>query len=335
MSNLYVYEQGTILNYKENRLIINYSKDDFKSIPVEHIDNVILYGGIQVSTTCIHQLLSRGIHLTWLSQNGSYFGRLESVNNININRQRLQFRKTDNSLFSLEISKEFIKGKVANQKTILLRANKTLKDSKLASIIARININLKRIENSKKIEELMGVEGLFARLYFLGINYIIDKKYSFNKRTKRPPKDPFNSLLSFGYTLLHYEIFTIITTKGLNPYAGFLHSDKHKHPTLCSDLMEEWRPILVDSLVIALLNNNKIKKEDFDYVEETGAVYLNKNASKKFILNFEKRLRQKVSYIQEVSYKMSFRRIIEYQIMLVIKAMENNNPKLYKPVLIR
>ena len=94
-------------------------------------------------------------------------------------------------------------------------------------------------------------------------------------------------MISFGYTLLHYEIFTTLVTKGLNPYAAFLHSDRHKHSALCSDLMEEWRAILVDSLAIALLNNNKIAYEDFDFDEETGGVFLNKKAYAKFIDNLK------------------------------------------------
>ena len=126
-----------------------------------------------------------------------------------------------------------------------------------------------------------------------------------------------------------------MVTKGLNPYAAFLHSDRHKHPALCSDLMEEWRAILVDSMAIALLNNNKIAYEDFNFDEKSGGVFLNKKACGKFVEQFEKRLRQEVSYITEVSYKMSFRRIIEYQVMLLIKALENNNADIYKPVLIR
>ena len=124
------------------------------------------------------------------------------------------------------------------------------------------------------------------------------------------------------------KIFTIAESKGLNPYAGFLHSDRHKHPALCSDLMEEWRPMLVDSLAIALLNNNKIKKENC-------GVYLDKEGCKKFIAEFEKRLRQEVGYVKEVPYKMSFRRIIEYQIMQLIKAIEEDNPNLYSSILIR
>lgn len=335
MSNLYVYEQGAVLGYKENRLIITYSKDDFKSIPVENIDNIIIFGGIQVSTACIQQLLLKGIPLTWLSKNGSYFGRLESTSHINIDRQRMQFRKSDDEKFSLEISKKFIKGKFTNQRTILMRANKMLKNGDMSDIILKMSVYSKKIDEAKTIEELMGIEGFFAKMYYQGINYIIDKEYSFKQRTRRPPKDPFNAVLSFGYTLLHYEIFTILVSKGLNPYAAFLHSDRHKHPALCSDIMEEWRPILVDSLAISLLNNGKLQKKNFTYNDENGGVYLDKEGCRKFTENFEKRLRQEVGYVEEVPYKMSFRRIIEHQVMQIIKCMEDNSPEKYKAILVR
>ena len=303
MSNVYVYEQGAVLGYRENRLIINYSEDDFKSIPIENIENIILFGGIQVSTACMQQMLAKGVHLTWLSKTGSYFGRLESTSFINIDRQRLQFRKSDDEKFSLEISKQFIRGKVTNQRTILMRANKMLKNPELEDIILRISVYSKKIGKAKTIEELMGMEGFLAKMYYQGVNFMIDKEYSFKQRTKRPPKDPFNAVLSFGYTLLHYEIFTMVVSKGLNPYASFLHSDRHK--------------------------------DNFEYNEDNGGVYLDKTGCKKFIESFEKRLRQEVGYVAEVSYKMSFRRIIEYQVMQLIKAMENDNPENYKPILIR
>lgn len=335
MSNLYIYDQGATLGCKDNKLVVMFSVEDFKVIPIENIDNIVMFGNIKVHTAFIKIMLSKGIHLTWLSKTGSYFGRLESTSNVNIHRQRLQFKMTEDKIFSLELSKNFIRGKILNQKTILIRANKTLKNNNLSFILRQMVINFRKIKEAKSIEELMGVEGFYSRMYYQGLNILLDSKYSFQKRTRRPPKDPFNAIISFGYTLLLYEIFTILLTKGLNPYAAFMHSDRHKHPALCSDLMEEWRPILVDSLAIALLNNNRIKKEDFDFSPETGAVFLNKDACKKFIENFEKRLRQEVSYIEEVPYKMSFRRIIEYQIMQLIKAMENGNTETYKPITIR
>lgn len=335
MSNLYIYEQGSVLTYKQNRLVVTDLKEGYTSIPIENIDNIVMFGAIQVSTACMQQLLSKGIHLTWLSKNGSYFGRLESTRHINIDRQRMQFRKGDDTKFCLELSKQFIKGKVANQRTIIVRGNRYIKHQDMQTIIDKMSRNIKRIDEIDSIDGLMGIEGYLARLYYQAINMIIDKEFAFEKRTKRPPKDPFNAIISFGYTLLHYEIFTTLVTKGLNPYASFLHSDRHKHPALCSDLMEEWRPILIDSLAMALLNNKKIKLEDFDYDEETGGVFLNKDACKKFVEEFEKRLRQEVGYITEVPYKMSFRRIIEYQVMQLIKAMESDKGELYKPVLIR
>ena len=106
MSNLYIYEQGIVLRYKENRLLITYTNGDYKSIPIENIDNVVIFGGIQLSTACMHNLLIKGIHVTFLSKNGSYFGRLESTSNINIDRQREQFRKSDDKEFCLEIAKK-------------------------------------------------------------------------------------------------------------------------------------------------------------------------------------------------------------------------------------
>jgi CRISPR-associated protein Cas1 len=129
-----------------------------------------------------------------------------------------------------------------------------------------------------------------------------------------------------------YEIFTAVTIKGINPYCGFLHKDRENHPALCSDLLEEWRPILVDSLAIALLNSGKL---DLEHFEKRNGVFLTKKGINIFIIEFEKRLRQEVKYKDYVPYKMSFRRIIEYQVTELIDSLKNNNTDIYNPVLIR
>jgi CRISPR-associated protein Cas1 len=305
------------------------------SLPIESIENILLFGGVNITTPCTHELLKRGIHITWLSKNGSFYGRLESTEHININRQRLQFRKSDDENFRLELSKKFITGKTLNQKTILMRYYRRNDNNFLRESINGININIRNIEKSNNIAQLMGTEGTIAKYYYKGINSIIKNEFKFNGRSKRPPKDAFNSILSFGYTLLLYEIFTNVITKGLNPYAAFMHKDKHRHPALCSDLMEEWRPILVDSLAISLLNSFKITKENFDYNNYNGGVYLNIDGIKIFVMYFEQRLREEVKYIVEVDHKMSFRRILEYQVMQLVKSLENDCGSYYKPVLIR
>lgn len=335
MGNIYVYEQGSVITIKENRLIITKVSKKIETIPIELIDGVMIFGNIQVSTQSIHKLLSKGINITYLSKKGYNFGRLENTNKVNIERQRLQFRQSEDMFYSLEISKEFIKGKIKNQRTVLLRANKYLQNEEIKENIKIMKRYIVKIEYVEDIESLMGMEGFCAKIYFDSVNYILNEEYRFKKRSKRPPKDPFNSIISFGYALLYNEVFNIIGSKGLSPYVGFLHKDRNKHAALCSDIMEEFRPILVDTLAIYLLNNDKITKEDFIFNIKNNSVLLNKNGASKIVKEFEKRILQKVSYVKEVNYKMNFREIIEYQILLLIKSIIENNPKIYKAVLIR
>ena len=186
MSNVYVYEQGTVLKYKENRLIIEYSENDFKSIPIENIDNIIIFGAIQVSTKCIQQMLTRGVNLTILSKNGSYFGRLESTGHVNINRQRLQFRKSDDKIFSLEISKRFIKGKTMNQRTILMRANKLLKSPEMTDIILKMSVYSKNIEVAKSIEELTAIYHKYPEWYQQLTSDFMQKKMQLKEEKNKP-----------------------------------------------------------------------------------------------------------------------------------------------------
>lgn len=335
MGNIYVYEQGSVITIKENRLIITKVSKKIETIPIELIDGVMIFGNIQVSTQSIHKLLSKGINITYLSKRGYNFGRLENINKVNIERQRLQFRQSEDIFYSLEISKEFIKGKIKNQRTVLLRANKYLQNEEIRENIKIMKRYIVKIEYVEDIESLMGMEGFCAKIYFDSVNYILNEEYRFKKRSKRPPKDPFNSIISFGYALLYNEVFNIIGSKGLSPYVGFLHKDRNKHAALCSDIMEEFRPILVDTLAIYLLNNDKITKEDFIFNIKNNSVLLNKDGASKIVKEFEKRILQKVSYVKEVNYKMNFREIIEYQILLLVKSMIENNPKIYKAVLIR
>ncbi len=254
---------------------------------------MILFVGINLSTPCIKELLKRGISVTWLSKNGSYYGRLESTNQTSITKQRLQFEKSSNEKFKLDISKRFIIGKTTNQRTVLLRYNRIESNDNLKKYIMRMKYLISKINEIESVEELLGIEGQIAKIYYMGINKILIEEFKFKKRSRRPPLDPVNAVLSFGYTLLLYEIFTAVTIKGINPCCGFLHKDRENNPELCSDLLEEWRPILVDSLTITLLNSGKL---DIEHFERRDGVFLTKEGINIFIKQFEKRLRQEVKY---------------------------------------
>lgn len=185
----------------------------------------------------------------------------------------------------------------------------------------------------KSDNELIGYEGVAAKSYFAVLSKIINPEFSFNGRNRMPPRDPFNSMISLGYTLLMYEIYGEIENKALTPYCGFLHKDHERHPTLASDLMEEWRAVIVDSVVMSLVQGNEINQEHFIKDEETGAVYLTTTGIRIFIKKYEAKLRSENKYLDGIS--MSYRRCLWYQVNKLVNAIEENNAELYNPVTIR
>ena len=324
-----VYEQGTTLDFKDKNLVAITLNE--RIIPTEKLERIVVFGDIKITTICIQELLKMGIPITFLSKKGEYFGSLEATNHVDIKKQRLQFQKSADKDFCLELSKILIRGKINNQRAFLFKENKIAKEPLAAISAVRIKGFVKKVNIAKNIEELNEIIKEMDKLYFTGLSSFLGKEYNFTERVKMPPKDPFNSILSFGYTLLLYEIQNLLNSKGLNAYAGFFTSDKLNMPALCADLMEEWRSILVDSLAFKLLYIKKLTLNDFETNEETGAVLLKKEATFAFIEEFEKLLRSESGKIIGNSRKISYRKAIEYQITLLIKAIENDSPKDYVP----
>lgn len=329
MANLYVYEQGTTLDFKDKNLVAITLNE--RIIPTDKLERIVVFGDIKITTICIQELLKMGIPITFLSKKGEYFGSLEATNHVDIKKQRLQFQKSADKDFCLELSKILIRGKINNQRALLFKENKIAKEPLAAISAVRIKGFVKKVNIAKNIDELNEIIKEMDKLYFTGLSSFLGKEYNFTERVKMPPKDPFNSILSFGYTLLLYEIQNLLNSKGLNAYAGFFTSDKLNMPALCADLMEEWRSILVDSLAFKLLYIKKLTLNDFETNEETGAVLLKKEATFAFIEEFEKLLRSESGKIIGNSRKISYRKAIEYQITLLIKAIENDSPKDYVP----
>ena len=249
-SNLYVYDQGSILDYTNDSLVLIYDpkRNREKEISTENLDRIIIFGDVQLTVSCIQNALKNNIPITFLSNEGSYFGSLEPTNHVDIRRQKLQFRKSEDTDFCLALSKIFVKTKIKNQRTLLFSENSSAKEPVATIYSTRILTLLNDVDKAQSIEELNLIIEKMNTFYFTGLSYFLGDDFNFTTRVKMPPKDPFNSMLSFGYTLLIYEIQNIILSKGLNPYIGFFASDEEGIPCLCSDLMEEWRTILVDSL---------------------------------------------------------------------------------------
>jgi CRISPR-associated protein Cas1 len=198
-----------------------------------------------------------------------------------------------------------------------------------------LHICREKTEHSQTIPELMGYEGQGAKDYFDGLSKLIRQEFVFHGRSKRPPLDEFNSMISLGYSVIMNEVYSKIEGKGLNPYFGFMHRDKENHPTLASDMMEEWRAVIVDATVMSMINGHEIQKTDFVKNADEPGCYLTKNGLKLFLTKLEKKLQTEVRYLDYVDYPVSFRRGIALQADALARAIESEDVSLYKPIEIR
>ena len=336
MSYLYVSEQGSSISFSGNRFHVKYRDDMVKSIPAETLEVIEVFGNVQITTPCMRECLKRGINIIFYSMHGAYFGRLISTSHVNVSRQRLQAELGRDEQFRIQLSKIIIDAKINNQMVLLRRYART-QSMNIQKQISDMQIMRNKIHNNTvdSIEMIMGYEGMAARTYFQTLGQLIDSDFFFSKRTRRPPLDPFNSLISLGYSIVMNEIYGRLEGKGLNPYFGFMHSDKEKHPTLASDLMEEWRAVIVDSVAMSLINGHELARDDFYTSIEEPGVFLDKKGFTVFVRKMETKLRTQTKYLNYIDYSVSFRRALDLQINQLVKAMEQRDASLYQPLMIR
>ena len=323
------------MSVQSNRIVIEQKKANVvRSVPIEGVESVCIIGEAAFTSPCVKAFLERGIQLTWLSPTGSFFGKLTGTQHQNIEREIAQFQAREDEAFSLAMAKTWVSAKMRNQKT-LLRRYARFRDADISEMLTRINAESQGVEGANAMDVLMGHEGAAARAYFSALSKLTEKEFSFKGRSRRPPKDPFNALLSFAYTLLMYEFFTVISGKGLHPYIGNLHAPRNGHPALCSDLMEEWRPVIADALVMYVLSKGIIQLRDFEEPDGKGGVYLKPDAVKRFISEYETKIRAKAQYLSYADFAVSFRRAIELQVEQYVKAVEARDASLYCGMVIR
>lgn len=334
MSHLYLTEQGSSLKVRNNQFYVDLKDGTRKILPSDLLESIQVFGTINITTRAIETCLKKGINLVYYSTKGSYFGRLISTNHVNVKRQRQQARIYYDEKFKIDFCRRITKAKINNQRVILRRYYKK-EDKSIELGLKEMKMMSRKIDACNTIEEVMGCEGNAARIYFKCLGKMIKLEFQFNGRSKRPPKDEFNSLISLGYSIVLNEIYGKIESKGLNPYFGIIHKDREKHPSLASDLIEEWRAVLIDAVAMSLVNGNEICKEDFYIDDSSGGVFLKNEGFKKFIKKLEKKLNTSTNYISYINYPVSYRRAIDLQINQLVKALENEDASLYEPIEIR
>lgn len=332
MSLVYVSDPKSTLCINGNRLVIKQEDGLTRSFPIELVEGISLLGPAQLTSQCMEACMTRGIPVSFLSKGGRYYGRLMSSGHIRPELQRHQSALYDTP-FALELSKRICTAKIKNQMTVVRRYKKS-SDSALDKELKSMRNSLSEIAVCRNIPEVIGYEGQAARSYFQALSQCINPEFIFHGRNRRPPKDPFNSMISLGYSIVLNEIYSEIEMRGLNPYFGFIHRDAENHPTLASDLMEEWRAALIDTTVMALINGHEISKDQFEYGDD-GGCYLQKSALRIFLNKLEKKFMTRVRYFSYTDDMVDFRYGISLQVGGLINAIETENPEKYKPLVIR
>lgn len=334
MPVLYLTEQGATLRKEGDLLLATKEGQQLIKVPAIKIEQVVVLGNINLTTPVINYLLQNGIDCVFCNSYGKYHGRLISTQSRFGRLRQCQLEATIDMPRKLAIAQEMVRGKLLNQRTLLMRYRRETDLPKLGRAIAVIEDTLSKLDSASEVSSLHGMEGTASAAYFAGFRHLLQQDLGFTARQRRPPPDPINSLLSFGYTLLVYGIQSAVHTVGLDPFLGFLHATEYSRPSLVLDLMEEFRPIIVDSLVLRLVNTKAIAEGDFEVPAERGKmVALTQDAIKKFVHHFEERVQTMVKH-PETGYQVTYRRCFEIQARQLSRVLQGHEPG-YKPFLVK
>lgn len=326
---LYLNTQGFTVGISSKVLKVKDKRKVVQEIRLNDVNQVNLFGSIQVSTQAIQALLAADIPLIYFSFGGWFHGMTQPIGLKNIMWRREQFRMADRADFCLALAKSLVSGKIRNCRTLLMR-NHIAPPKQTLRFLKATDASV-AWANSQS--ELLGLEGVAAKAYFECFTGMIktnqsepglpgeessDFAFSFGKRNRRPPRDPVNAMLSLGYSLLAKDLTIAAAATGLDPYLGFYHQPRFGRPALALDLMEPFRPLVVDSAVISAINQKMVSPRDF--ISAGNAVALTPSGRKGFIRAYEARMDQLVTHPM-FGYRVSYRRLMEIQVRLLARVL--------------
>lgn len=302
LNTLYVTTPDSYLARDGENVVIRVAESEKFRIPVHNIEGIVTFGYTGASPALLGLCAERNVGLSFLTEHGRFWGRLSGPVKGNVLLRRKQYRLADDSDKSLAISRLFVAGKIANCRSVVQRAIRDHGNESncniLGEISAQLEIRQKQALKVDDMEKLRGIEGDAANAYFSVFNHLIVAQgddFVMNGRTRRPPKDRVNALLSFIYTLLAHEVQSALETVGLDPYVGFLHTDRPGRASLALDLMEEFRPYMADRLVLTLINRKQVQAKGFVNRDQSG-ILMDDNTRKEVLTAWQKRKQEEVQH---------------------------------------
>lgn len=304
--------------------------DDKKVLTARLIDvsQLVVMGSAYLSTPALHELMRRGIPVSWHSYGGWFVGHTIGIGHKNVELRMAQYRAAFDPQRCLEVAKGVVSDKIQNSRTILRRNWKG--ESAPKEVLTRLKHLREQVGKATQLDQLLGIEGAAAATYFGAFNGMLKKTnvaegFEFDKRNRRPPTDPMNAMLSFAYAMLVRTWTVTLSAVGLDPYCGFYHQPRYGRPALALDLMEIFRPLIADSAVITAVNNGEVSKSDF--VSAGAGTALKPDGRKAFIQTFERRLDQEITH-PVFGYKVEYRRLFEVHARLLARYLTDEIPNM-------
>ena len=344
MRILSIVNQGAKLHATSDSLVLNKGKEEIQRFRPDEFNQIFLFGRVECTSFALALLARRKIDVVFLTKMGNFRFRLSSRQGAHASLKVAQAHTASLTPNALPIAISMVAGKIANQHRLLLRKQRKLRDESIAGALCRLRMILEQLPSQTTMDSLNGMEGLAASIYFSHFNKLVSNpELPFHGRSRRPPLDPINACLSFGYTMLQNIVESELLSRGFDPSIGLLHQPHAGRSSLALDMMEEFRP-LVDSLVLRLVNRSQLTPLDFEYhsgdsldeilsneydMESTQAntvtgCFLGHTGRKVFLAEFFSRMREKIIYgPRQIS--LDLRSIIREQVFHLARVLEQKD----------
>ncbi len=329
LNTLFVTTQGSYLARERENVLVRFEKQTKFRVPVHTLGGIVCFGRIGFSPSLLGLCAERGVAVTFLSEQGAFRARSTGFTPGNVLLRREQYRVADDDARSAMIARHVVAGKIANARAVLLRNVRDYPESpdrsSVESAAGLLQQSLDQVMTENSLDALRGLEGDSARTYFSVFNALIRSQketFKFSSRSRRPPLDNVNALLSFLYTMLAHDARAACEAVGLDAAVGFLHRDRPGRPSLALDLMEELRPFLVDRLVLSLINRRQVDAAGFT-VTESSAVMMSDATRKTVMIAYQKRKQEELlhPYLNE---KVTIGLIVHLQARLLARYLRGD-----------
>ena len=294
-NTLYVTSQGAYLAREGTNVLVRVEKETRMRVPVHNLGGIVCFGNVACSPFVMGLCGREGVGISFLSLYGRFLARVLGPQSGNVLLRRAQHRATTDPAAAAELARLVITAKIANARTVLQRGLRDHADRVLSELVdttvSRLADLLRELQNPAPLDRLRGIEGDAARSYFVAFDELIlqhKQQFFLHERSRRPPRDNMNSLLSFLYAVLTNDVVSACESVGLDPQMGFLHADRAGRPSLALDLIEELRPMIADRLALSLVNRQQVGPTGFTQ-SETGGVQMDAATRKAVLVGYQKR----------------------------------------------